>query len=860
MFLKNLFRHLTYQVFSPGTLLRDRYEAFKEVLSNNKESLELIADLESIYHDRKRVDFCHVERKCAQLSARVRKIVENLNRMSPVSYVKLGDYFNKIDFYMRYNLASLDYDISPPFSLTLDEMPPDGEKLAGGKAYRLGQLRRESGLPVPEGFVVTSHAFNYFCEFNDLNRQVADRLAAVDISNASSLEACADELQNIVGDAVIPPAIEEELRKCYSLLRASRGSDVRVAVRSSAVGEDSLTSFAGQYLTILNVGEGGLQEAYKRVIASKFSPRALFYRISNGFLDVETPMAVLFLVMIDARSSGVLYTVDPVASSSGRMCICSVWGLGEPLVEGLAAPDRFEVSRNPDPTVIRKEKGRWGNKVTVSPESGVRLVPLGTPERKRLSIDDAHAQQLASWALKMEDLFTRHLDVEWCLDHSGRLYILQVRPLRVEGPSENVGCALKKAVSCLALLAAGERASSGVGIGTVVKVTQESDLVRVPPGSVLVASAAPPAYAQIADRLCAVVIDEGSIAGHFSSIARELGIPMIVNAKTATQVLKEGETVTVDANACAVYQGAAEELIDARHEKPDIFKESPFMKKLRAALDYISPLHLTDPLGSDFLPERCKSFHDIIRLSHEKAMQEMFSVGRKGSKAHRGARKLTTNLPIILYVVDIGQGIAETVSEHKEVNLEDIENPLFKAVWRGLSHRDIHWSPELLHIDWAELERLSSGGIVNLESPLLASFAVISRDYLNLSIRFGYHFAVVDGFCGPASEENYVMFSFKGGGSAHHGIMLRVKFLVRVLESLGFRMTVRGDLVEAQIKHLPAPSIEEKLEAIGSLLGCTRLMDYVLKDEEIVRMLAEQFLRGDYRFGHLRKRQAPGNG
>jgi pyruvate,water dikinase len=459
----------------------------------------------------------------------------------------------------------------------------------------------------------------------------------------------------------------------------------------------------------------------------------------------------------------------------------------------------------------------------------------------------------------MEAFFGQPLDVEWCLDPRGRLYILQARPLRVEPASGGVDTyPAATMIPNRILLCGGEKAASGVGIGRVVKVTLEDDLDRIPPRSVLVTASVSPECARIIDRLCAAVIDGGSIAGHFSSIAREFGVPTIVNAKTATGILTEGETVTVDANRCLVFEGSAEGLLVETCGNRDAFKESPLSRKLRAVLNYISPLHLTDPLSPDFAPEGCKSFHDIIRFAHERAMHEMFSIGRKGSKAQKGAKRLITNLPIILYLVDIGRGISEDASNRKGVHLKDIENPLLTAVWRGLSHRDIHWSPDLLHIDWAELERLSAGGILSVDSPLLASFAVISHDYLNLSIRFGYHFAVVDSFCGPVNEENYIMFNFEGGGSAYHGIMLRVKFLVRILESLGFKMTLRGDLVEAQLKHVSPESVEEKLEIIGCLLGCTRLMDYVLKDDHVVELLADQFLRGDYRFGHLQKRPAPG--
>jgi pyruvate,water dikinase len=190
------------------------------------------------------------------------------------------------------------------------------------------------------------------------------------------------------------------------------------------------------------------------------------------------------------------------------------------------------------------------------------------------------------------------------------------------------------------------------------------------------------------------------------------------------------------------------------------------------------------------------------------------------------------------------------------VSIEEIDHAGLRALWGGLSHPDIYWSPELLHIDWEKLEQVASGGIMSLNSSLLASFAVLSHDYLNLSIRFGYHFAVIDSLCSEMDEESYVLFSFKGGGSAQRGIMLRVIFLIAVLQHYGFKVATRGDLVEAERVHCSAETARDMLSMLGSLLGCTRLLDYVLHDESSVPRLVERFLSGDYKFEHLRKGHA----
>jgi pyruvate,water dikinase len=315
-------------------------------------------------------------------------------------------------------------------------------------------------------------------------------------------------------------------------------------------------------------------------------------------------------------------------------------------------------------------------------------------------------------------------------------------------------------------------------------------------------------------------------------------------------------TVTDDADCGRVYSGEVPVICDSRASREDPFLSSPFREKVRKALDLISPLTLTDPESPRFAPEGCRTLHDIIRFCHERAMHEMFSLGKRGSSASKGARRLRTTLPLVLYLLDISDGSLRCPRRKGEVAIEEIGHAGLRSFWSGMSHPDIHWSPELLHIDWERLEQVTSGGIMSLNSPLLASFAILSHDYMNLSIRFGYHFAVVDSLCSESGEESYVLFSFKGGGSAHAGIMLRVLFLIEILRHYGFKINTRGDLVEAECAHCSAETARTLLAMLGALLGCTRLLDYVLHDESSVAPLVQRFLAGDYRFAHLREGQA----
>lgn len=850
-FLRNLFRHLTYQAFSPGTLLRETYEAFKDVLVRNKASLELMAELETIYHDCRKVDLSRVQSLCERLSGEVSAMVGQLNRMSPVAYAELPAYCRKIDFYITLALATMQYDIRPPYVLPLRDIPQDGETVAGGKAWRLSLIRRDIGLPVPDGFAATASACRYLVEANDLRQHIDNELARLDVHDAAQLEWTAARLGEFIARAEVPDNLAHEIMEAGRPFAAGR-KNVRFAVRSSAVGEDGSLSFAGQHQSVLNVRLEGLIPAYKQVIASKYSPKALHYRISNGLIDVDMPMAVLFLPMLDAESAGVIYTADPTASSVHTVAIHAVRGLGETLVNGSVCAERYDMTRDAVPQCLRSARGEQLTMTVSGATEELEEVPLNEAELAMPCLSPEDCCVLAQWALRLEAFFGGPLDIEWCRDRLQGLMFLQARPLRIEQHAEL--CSERRPPPGVrVLIENGQRAAGGRAAGPVFQLTPERRMDEVPRGSVLVTGAASPDLSRISHRLAAAVFEAGSPAGHFASIARECGLPTIVQARGAPACLHDGLVVTVDADCARVYEGEQSELLADRALREDPFLSSPFRKKVRKALDLISPLTLTDPESPRFAPESCRTLHDIIRFCHERALHEMFSLGRRGSRASRGARRLRTDLPLVLYLLDISGGALRCPPGRGSVSIGAIDHAPLQALWQGLSHPDIHWSAELLHVDWEKLEQVTSGAIISLDSPLLASFAVLSHDYLNLSIRFGYHFAVIDSLCSEAEDESYVLFSFKGGGSAQTGIMLRVLFLIQVLRHNGFKVTTRGDLVEAERAHCSAETARNLLSMLGSLLGCTRLLDYVLHDESSVDSLVKRFLAGDYNFTHLRK-------
>ena len=401
------------------------------------------------------------------------------------------------------------------------------------------------------------------------------------------------------------------------------------------------------------------------------------------------------------------------------------------------------------------------------------------------------------------------------------------------------------------LFTGGERAAPGIGAGKVYKLNHESDLEAVPQGAVLVARNASPRYVKVMNRLNAVVTDTGSIAGHFSSVAREFGVPTLVNTKTGFASLPEGEAVTVHADDRTVYQGIVKPMVESPCARINLIIDSPFMRKLNYIMSFVATLELVDPESESFTPQGCRSLHDIIRFCHEKAVQEMFHISDKRMRKIGGAKKLQSSIPMQFIVLDVGGGIKPNRENKKEIGIDDVANHAMQALFKGFNHPDIHWG-SMIHFDWAEHDKIvMNGGIISPKATMFASHAVLSDDYMNLNLRFGYHFVIVDALCCAEAQDNYVLFRFSGGGADFDQRTLRAEFLSQVLQKLDFEVNKTSDLVDARLSGKNGKTTLQQLDMLGRLLGATRLMDMYLKENSQIAGFVEDFMNGRYHFASV---------
>jgi len=448
----------------------------------------------------------------------------------------------------------------------------------GGKNASLGEMISQlpSGVRVPTGFATTAHAFREFLAFGGLNERINARLDALDTEDVRALAAAGAEIRAMVEAQPFPADLAQAIREEFVRLQGSN-PEASFAVRSSATAEDLPdASFAGQQETFLNVvGIEDVLHKMKEVFASLYNDRAISYRVHKGFAhaDVALSAGVQRMVRSDLGAAGVMFTIDTESGFEDVVFITSSYGLGETVVQGAVNPDEFYVHKPMlaagKRCVIRRNLGsKLIEMVFATPEekaaSGklVKTTDVPTELRNRYSLSDDDVEQLARYAVVIEQHYGRPMDIEWGKDGTdGLLYILQARPETVKSQAKGTPELRYKLKGKSTILAEGRAIGQKIGTGPVRRVADISEMDQVQPGDVLVTDMTDPNWEPVMKRASAIVTNRGGRTCHAAIIARELGIPAVVGCGNATEQLTQGTLVTV---SCAegdtghIYDGLLE--------------------------------------------------------------------------------------------------------------------------------------------------------------------------------------------------------------------------------------------------------------------------------------------------------------
>jgi len=460
--------------------------------------------------------------------------------------------------------------------ITLDKLGKDDVDIVGGKNSSLGEMishLSDLGVSVPGGFATTANAFNRFLTETGLLDKINSELKALDVNDVNKLAATGKKIRGWIIDQELPKDLEEDVRKAFDTM--SNGNDIAVAVRSSATAEDLPdASFAGQQETYLNIrGIDNVLIAIKEVFASLYNDRAISYRVHKGFEHegVALSAGVQRMVRSETGAAGVMFTIDTESGFDQVVFITSSYGLGEMVVQGAVNPDEFYLSKpllqQGRPAIIRRNLGSKHKKMIYGEEASagksVKVVDVEKQDRMQFSLTTDELTNLAKQAMTIEKHYGQAMDIEWAKDgDTNEIFIVQARPETVKSRQDsNIMERYVINTKDAKVLCEGRSIGQRIGAGKVRIVDNLNEMDKVQAGDILVSDMTDPDWEPVMKLASAIITNRGGRTCHAAIIARELGVPAIVGCGNATEILSDGQDVTV---SCAegdtgfIYEGQLE--------------------------------------------------------------------------------------------------------------------------------------------------------------------------------------------------------------------------------------------------------------------------------------------------------------
>ncbi|WP_373332434.1 phosphoenolpyruvate synthase [Thiopseudomonas alkaliphila] len=478
------------------------------------------------------------------------------------------------------------------YVIPLEELGNHDVERVGGKNASLGEMISNlagAGVSVPGGFATTAQAYRDFIEQNQLDQRIHELLDQLDVDDVTALAEAGKQIRQWIMEAEFPAQLEGDIRAAFEKM-ANGNQNMAVAVRSSATAEDLPdASFAGQQETFLNIrGVDNVIRAAKEVFASLFNDRAISYRVHQGFDHKEVALSagVQRMVRSETGTAGVMFTLDTESGFRDVVFITGAYGLGETVVQGAVNPDEFYVHKPTltagRPAILRRNLGSKAIKMIYGEEAAagksVKTVEVDAAERARFALSDAEVENLAKQAMIIEQHYGCPMDIEWAKDgDDGQLYIVQARPETVKSRS-NINVMERYLLKETGkILVEGRAIGQRIGAGPVRVIRDIAEMEKVQPGDVLVSDMTDPDWEPVMKRASAIVTNRGGRTCHAAIIARELGIPAVVGCGNATDLLVDGQGVTV---SCAegdtgfVFEGQLG--FDVRTNSVDAMPDIPF--------------------------------------------------------------------------------------------------------------------------------------------------------------------------------------------------------------------------------------------------------------------------------------------
>ncbi|MFH1154046.1 MAG: PEP/pyruvate-binding domain-containing protein [Pseudomonadota bacterium] len=815
---------------------KTRYHHFKLLLGANNRCLDNMARMEQTLKGDWVFGMSFIRTCCTAVSVNVLTMIRNLEILAPGQYPELSERFHQIQGELDHLLHRRADTREKRLVIPFDQITQDMADVVGGKMAKLGEMKNRLNVIVPEGFVITAAAYEVYIRANDLQEEIDRVTQASGADSLKELDVISKEIQQKIVNASLVPELEEAVMGEWKALEGRTGRPTHLAIRSSALCEDSLdSSFAGQYRSELNVDPENFSHVYKEVIASKYSVQAMTYRLNRGFRDEDISICVGCMEMVDALAGGVLYTRNPLNSADDSLFINAAWGLPKLVVDGSDSFDLIVVSRQEPLEIERCTAGMKHVRYQCSSGEGIEMMDVSEAEKAMISIDDDTALELARLSIRIETYFQCPQDIEWALTRDRKLCFLQCRPLQQihQAEPDPGDTAVQKPD-----FQGGITASSGVAAGPVYIARRHADLLWFPEHAILVVEQALPRWAPLLNRASAIISERGGFAGHLANVAREFSVPAIMNLAGIVDSLTPGEMITLDADACAVFRGKNHEILKRkRPARTNPLKGSTVHALLEDACRLIVPLNLLDPDSGEFIPPMCRTFHDITRFVHEKSVHAMFHFGKEHDFPEHSSKQLYFSAPLNWWILNLDDGFHSEIMG-KYVRLEDIASLPMLAFWQGF-----------VAVPWDGPPPVDGKGLMSVMfrstmNPSLVpgvrskyadrNYFMISKNYCSLSSRLGYHFATMEALVSSRISEDYISFQFKGGAADFERRLNRIHFIREILEHYGFQVTVREDNLSARMEAREPEVLLSRLKILGYLSLHTRQIDMIMTNPQRV--------------------------